>query len=113
MAELAAFIAGVKEARDLGIDKLWIESDSAAMVVAILSCKIPWQVLQKWWSISHFLDSIQWRLTHCYREANALADALANYAARQQCDRKWTSTPDFITSKVGYDALGRPYYRFT
>ncbi|XP_043717736.1 uncharacterized protein LOC122665651 [Telopea speciosissima] len=113
MAEMAASKVGIKEARELCISKLWIESDSTATVTIILSRMIPWCLMQYWWSISPFPDSIQWRITHCYREANVAVDALANHAAKGEISSIWQATPIFISQAVSWDALGWPYYRFT
>ncbi|XP_043725771.1 uncharacterized protein LOC122672347 [Telopea speciosissima] len=109
---MAAFMVGVNMACELGVDKIWIESDSAALVTTVLSRKVPWYFLQRWWSAMAFLDSIQWRITHCYREANAAADALANNAAKQKSLGFWDNPPPFIAAAVSNDAHGRPYCRF-
>ncbi|XP_043725488.1 uncharacterized protein LOC122672044 [Telopea speciosissima] len=113
MAELEAFFAGVKHAREIGVEKLWIECDSEAVVSAILSCKIPWSLMHKWGNTSTFLNSIQWRITHCYREANSAADALATQAAKRKITSCWSVPPLFIKQTMYWEALQWPFYRFT
>ncbi|XP_043717590.1 uncharacterized protein LOC122665499 [Telopea speciosissima] len=113
MAELGAFFTGMKQAQELNIGKLWIESDSAALVSAVLNHSIPWCFMQNWWTISEYLDTIQWRITHCYREANSAADALANQVAKGRSSTFWDVTPSFVAQIVNGEALSRPHYRFT
>ncbi|XP_043703245.1 uncharacterized protein LOC122653468 [Telopea speciosissima] len=96
MAELGALLMGVKKAQQMNIENLWVESDSKAVVSAILSRSIPWSFMQAWWSISSYLDIIQWRITHYFHEANSTADALANHAARERTTTFWSTTPTFV-----------------
>ncbi|XP_043717944.1 uncharacterized protein LOC122665876 [Telopea speciosissima] len=113
MAELGAFFTGVGHAREMGAENIWIECDSEAVVSTILSSKLPWYLMNKWWKASSFLDTIRWRITHCYREAKSAADALATHAAKRKCTTCWTSPPHFIMHTVYWEALERPFYRFT
>ncbi|XP_043717805.1 uncharacterized protein LOC122665721 [Telopea speciosissima] len=100
MAELGAFFTGVSQAQELAIDKLWIENDSTALVAAVLNRTYPWKYMQDWWRVVAYLDSIQWRITHCFREANSAADALATHAAKRRTSTKWDSAPSFVTCMV-------------
>ncbi|XP_043687764.1 uncharacterized protein LOC122638981 [Telopea speciosissima] len=109
---MAAFFIGIKEAQRLKVEKLWVECDSASVVSAILSSKIPWSFLQVWWSATSYFHSSQWRITHCYREGNTLADALAKRAATSKVSCIWDTMPSFILHSVVWEALGRPLYRF-
>ncbi|XP_043697757.1 uncharacterized protein LOC122648611 [Telopea speciosissima] len=111
-AEMGAFFSGIRRACDLKADKLWIECDSEATVKSILSRKFPWFHMQDWWSVSTLLDTIQWRIAHCFRESNSAADSLANFVAKRKASTVWNAPPSFILHKVSWEALEHPYYRF-
>ncbi|XP_043721220.1 uncharacterized protein LOC122668752 [Telopea speciosissima] len=109
---MKALFIGIKEAKKLKIDKLWVESDSTSVVTAILTSKLPWNFFQNWWTASEFLDTIQWRLTHCFREGNGPTDKLANHAALTKATSTWNATSRFISHLITWEAMGRPHYRF-
>ncbi|XP_043699851.1 uncharacterized protein LOC122650507 [Telopea speciosissima] len=112
-AKMAAFSIGINEVKDLEVERLWVECDSATVVTGILSSKIPWDFLQRWWTAENYLKSIQWRITHCYREGNATVDALANRVANSKTSENWNGSPNFIAHTTTWEALGRPYYRLS
>lgn len=74
-------IRAVEEAWSRGWHKLWIESDSAAIVnyIASTSFLSPWCLYNSWQNCLHLLNYIEYRNSHIYREGNQAADLLANY----------------------------------
>ncbi|XP_043720922.1 uncharacterized protein LOC122668421 [Telopea speciosissima] len=98
--EMAAFFLGIREAKELPVERLWVECDSALVVYGILASNISWDFLQQWWSAESYLSSIQWRVTHCYREGNAPADALAKWAVTNKTSEKWDDLPIFIARSL-------------
>lgn len=70
-AELKAVLRSLKLARDQGFTKIWVHSDSmvtnAEYKILATQCK-------------QLLDNPGWevKITHCFRESNKAADALAN-----------------------------------
>ncbi|KAJ4973375.1 hypothetical protein NE237_006549 [Protea cynaroides] len=71
--ELFAFVCGLYRARDMDVQKLWIGSDSVAMVVLVQRKSVPWCVLQDWISLQPFLSSISRKISHRCRETNPIA----------------------------------------
>ncbi|XP_042501990.1 uncharacterized protein LOC122079520 [Macadamia integrifolia] len=110
--EFTALMEGILKAKELQVDALWIEMDSVAMVVALQSKSIPWFVLQDWLSVKDYLNSINWKITHCFREANCIADFLAKAVAKSRNSDVNISFPPHIRSEIAHDAESRPRFRF-
>ena len=74
-----AIYAGIRQANDLGIRRIIIESDNATIINAINHIiKTPWeiaQLIEEIKSLKEDFESISFQ--HCYREANQAADFLA------------------------------------
>ncbi|ERN10962.1 uncharacterized protein LOC18439147 [Amborella trichopoda] len=47
-AEFAALFQGIEIAKEKGVERVWIECDSIAVIEAIKGRKIPWTFSQKW-----------------------------------------------------------------
>ncbi|XP_042499870.1 uncharacterized protein LOC122078067 [Macadamia integrifolia] len=77
-AEFNALIEGILLAKEKKAPSLWIESDSIAIVLAVQVRSIPWYIYQDWISCLSFLNSINLKITHCFREANIVADFLVS-----------------------------------
>ncbi|XP_077221686.1 uncharacterized protein LOC143855449 [Tasmannia lanceolata] len=88
--EIHAICTGVAAAMALGITKLWIEADSTFVVASVDKSSHPtWKNLpdiKKAWS---YLDSIDWRISHIWREANSAA----NYLSKISCPYKGENIP--------------------
>ncbi|XP_042497584.1 uncharacterized protein LOC122076339 [Macadamia integrifolia] len=111
-AEMIAVITGLEFARDMGITHLWIECDSVAVVLLISKGRIPWVCLQRWMSLTSYLNSLTWKITHCMREANPVADFLAKTAAKFEVSSPIQSWPALIAIELEVDGQSRPRYRF-
>ncbi|XP_042481160.1 uncharacterized protein LOC122061743 [Macadamia integrifolia] len=111
-AEMIAVITGLEFARDMGITHLWIECDSVAVVLLIAKGRIPWFCLQRWMSLTSYLNSLTWKITHCMREANPVADFLAKTAAKFEVSSPIQSWPVRIAIELEVDGQSRPRYRF-
>ncbi|XP_042508160.1 uncharacterized protein LOC122084146 [Macadamia integrifolia] len=81
-AKLLAVIAGLEQAKINGFQHLWIECDSTAVV------------------------------THCYREANVIADFLAKSSARFEVSYPVEAWPRLVSMELELDANQHPRYRF-
>ncbi|XP_043725773.1 uncharacterized protein LOC122672350 [Telopea speciosissima] len=113
LAEFWAILHGILLGKEKNVCRLWIESESAAVLKAIQTHLIPWKVQQLWLSLQPFLNSIQWKISHCFREANPVADFLAKLSAKGACSFVWNS--DFLAPLNGWlldDALGHQRFRF-
>ncbi|XP_042508277.1 14.7 kDa ribonuclease H-like protein [Macadamia integrifolia] len=56
--EFTALMEGIFKAKELQVEALWIELDSAAVVVALQSKSIPWFIFQDWMSVKDYLNSV-------------------------------------------------------
>ncbi|XP_042487034.1 uncharacterized protein LOC122067264 [Macadamia integrifolia] len=111
-AEFLAVIAGLEQAKINGFQHLWIECDSTAVVILLSKGLVPWFALQRWRSLLSFLNSINWKVTHCYREANVIADFLAKSSARFEVSYPVEAWPRLVSMELELDANQRPRYRF-
>ncbi|XP_042482204.1 uncharacterized protein LOC122062621 [Macadamia integrifolia] len=111
-AELEGLMHGLMKAKQLAIPFLWVESDSAALVMSIHQGKIPWMAMQRWNHLRQFLGSITWKITHNYREGNSVANFLAKKAAKSRCSTVNDAFPGHIYDMMARDESSRPSYRF-
>ena len=80
-AELRAVLRGLRIAREMGLRKLWIQVDSMVVVTLLSTSDLRFSayhgILQQ---CKILLAWGYWetRVTHCFREANQVADKLAN-----------------------------------
>lgn len=78
-AELLSLFTGLRLCRRLGIPIQFIEMDSLLLVQLLTQQKnIPWRIWHLWSELTLLLGSPSPTVTHIYREANGLADSLAN-----------------------------------
>lgn len=75
---------------------LWLESDSAAVVVAFKTDKVPWKLKESWINCKRSLQQV--KITHIWREANLVADQVANFASYLEPGREIRTSykPDWI-----------------
>ncbi|XP_042479159.1 uncharacterized protein LOC122060066 [Macadamia integrifolia] len=111
-AEIEGLMVGLMRAREMGIPCLWVETDSSAVAISIQQNKIPWFALQRWIFLQPYLESITWKITHNFREANSIADYLARDAAKTGISAINVDVPANIKDFIRRDADGRPNYRF-
>ncbi|XP_042485259.1 uncharacterized protein LOC122065524 [Macadamia integrifolia] len=111
-AEIEGLMVGLMRAWELGITCLWVETDSSAVAISIQQKKIPWFALQRWIFLQPYLESITWKITHNFREANSIADYLARDVAKTGISATNIDFPTHIKDLIRRDAEGRPNYRF-
>ena len=63
-----------------------------------------------WLNAMDIVNHMTVRVSHVYREGNAVADALAKYGASNG-DFWWDSLPLFLQSVYGFDASYRVAFR--
>ncbi|XP_042493256.1 glutamate receptor 2.1-like [Macadamia integrifolia] len=66
----------------------------------------------RWIFLQPYLESITWKITHNFREANSIADYLARDAAKTGISAINVDFPANIKDFIRRDADGRPNYRF-
>ncbi|XP_019432113.1 PREDICTED: uncharacterized protein LOC109339159 [Lupinus angustifolius] len=83
--ELHSTIKAIKMAYKKGWLNLWLEVDSI-LVLQIFkgNSKPPWKLLNDWHRCKKFLDSMNYKITHIYREGNICADKLASFGAKSR-----------------------------
>ncbi|XP_042493548.1 uncharacterized protein LOC122073093 [Macadamia integrifolia] len=69
-------------------------------------------IWQDWCCLSPYLSRIEWKLTHCYREANPVADYLGKSAARSGSSYEDPPLPALILDELRWDAKFSPRFRF-
>ena len=80
-AEIRAVLKGLQIAKELRVSKLWVQLDSKVLAEMLQVC-LAWCMQQKFLlqQCSHLLSRGDWetKVTHCFREANQVADRLTN-----------------------------------
>ncbi|XP_042477645.1 uncharacterized protein LOC122059001 [Macadamia integrifolia] len=111
-AKLEGLMVGLLRAHELAINQLWVETDSRVVVISFQQKKIPWYALQRWIYLQPFLEGIEWKITHNFREANSIADYLARDAAKIGISGSNIAFPGHVLEMMRRDADGRPNFRF-
>jgi ribonuclease HI len=112
-AELWGIIFAIEAAFDRGWNNLWIESDSMVATWALKSPSlIPWQLRNRWESCLQKLNSMNFMLTHIYREGNHCADKLASLGLSRFDFTWWSCLPFEISSGFFRNRSGLAYFRF-
>jgi len=104
-AELRGVLRGLKIAREMRIRKLWLRVDSKTVVTWLTNKS---QGLPEYYSLiqqcHHLLSWADWEIhiTHCYREANQVADILANIGTEGSLEVKIFRTPPVAVQEALY-----------
>lgn len=116
-AELQGVIRAVDIAWRGGLRRIWLECDSTQVVKLVnkLSLDVPSSVRDMWIITLGFLKQMEfYTVTHIYREGNAVADRLANYAFESASAFQfwgWNEPPEFVLKEAKIDASGLTRYR--
>lgn len=69
---------------------LWLETDSSLVVHAFKSKnQVPWQIRNRWSNALVIIRSMNFVVTHIFREGNQVADSLANYGLSSTSFEFW------------------------
>ncbi|MQM14591.1 hypothetical protein Taro_047525 [Colocasia esculenta] len=80
IAEIRAMCDGLKMVDFLGLHLSIVNTDSSALANSFKEGRCPsWRVYRWWWEANARINRSAYTITHVYREANQVADALANY----------------------------------
>ena len=115
-AEFCAFMLATEKAKDMSFPRLWMETDSVAVVTAFYKDSgIPWKMRSRWHNCMNYCRQIGCTCTHILREGNRAADALAKngQGLSMFSSQWWTSTPPFISSFLSRDSLGLSFSRIS
>ncbi|CAJ2659028.1 unnamed protein product [Trifolium pratense] len=97
-AELCAVMTAIEVAHKMKWHNLWIESDSALVVLAFHKSNIvvTWNLMNRWRNVMSLFKQMNDIVTHIYREGNQVADSLANHGCTLSSFTFWYHAPDFI-----------------
>jgi ribonuclease HI len=113
-AEVSGALRALELASQNNWTNLWIETDSALLVLAFKSSSmIPWSLRNRWNNALLKSKNMNLLVTHIYREGNVCADRLANIGLNLVNFTFWNSLPIALCSNFNRDKLGLPSYRFT
>lgn len=108
-AEASGLISGLKVAIQAGYTKLIIEGDSKLLIDCINGkCSIPWRASTLIRNIKFLACSVQEvSFTHIFREANSVADVLADIGYGSDGERIWfQKLPSEASPALFHDQLG-------
>jgi len=109
-AELRGVLRGLKIAREMGISKLSIRVDSTTVITWLTSSTADnpeyYSLIQQCQSLLSW-DEWEVRISHCFREANQVADKLANIGTEGGLAVKIFRTPPLVVHEAMYaDCMG-------
>ena len=111
-SEIMRVIIAIKIAYEKKWNKLWIESDSKLATLALKSSHIiPAKLTNRWNNCIMLLNSMEFFVSHIYREGNHGANKLANLGLSLPIFTWWSSPPIVIREDLVKNKLGLPYYR--
>ena len=113
-AELFAIAKGLELCWEKGINKIWVETDSQVAISLIVKDQLGhWTLQAVLTRIRAMCALLDVRFTHIYREANAVADYLANEECCNQGSLLATVEPTQgrLKGLLRLDRLGCPYIR--
>ena len=111
-------LMGVIKAIDFAVlhnwTSIWLESDSTYVVYLLSnwSTKVPWSLRSRWIRCLKIIESINFRVSHIFREGNKVADDLSKFAVNHEAPMWWFEVPDFCKRSYGDDLIGQGGYRF-
>jgi len=77
----------------------WLGSDSMLEVNAFSNSDIvTWHLSNIWFNCMKLINSMNFVVSHIFREGNQCTDSLANFSITIQGLFSWKSSPSFVTS---------------
>ncbi|MCH99434.1 ribonuclease H protein [Trifolium medium] len=101
-AELCGAMRAIEIASQNHWHNIWIETDSALVVSAFQKPQnpVPWPIRNRWKNTLHMAKSMNFIITHIFREGNQVADLLANHGLTLDSIFYWHLPPLFIMELV-------------
>jgi ribonuclease HI len=112
-AETCGVLRAIEVAYENNWHNLWIETDSTSVVAAFTNPKklVAWSLRNRWKNVKFMLSQMNYIITHTYREANTVADHLANMGLSLFSYTAWSLAPSFISEDMARNKLGFPGFR--
>lgn len=96
-AELCGAMRAIKIAHQRNWSILWLETDSALVVLAFKkSNQVPWSLRNRWNNVSLLFRKVDFIISHIYREGNKVADSFANLGLTLDALQFWNVAPDSV-----------------
>lgn len=112
-AELCAFMRAIAIAKHHNWHNIWIETDSALVLMASKHPeKVPWELRNRWCNSMVLFRHLNCMVSHVFREGNKVADALANHVVSLTSLSIWFDVPLFINDSFLHNKSGLPAFRF-
>ena len=115
-AETWALLIGLQTCKNRGFENIRVQSDSLLLVEIIQQrIQCPWEIRREIRQILKLLEDPA-HLSHCYREANTVADALSNVGTSHPHQQvkiydSFTMLPRVARGAIFLDKLGLPSVR--
>jgi ribonuclease HI len=112
IAELSGAMRAIEIASHNNWHNLWLETDSSLVVFAKSSKIVPWSLKNRWLNCQRLISSMNFIVTHLFREGNDAADCLANLGLYLTEFLYLLDAPLCINSSLARNKLGMPCFRF-
>ncbi|GAU23975.1 hypothetical protein TSUD_327760 [Trifolium subterraneum] len=111
-AEIMGAILAIECASNKNWNQIWLECDSKLVVLAFMSPHIiPWQLKNRWLNCITKINSMNFCISHIYREGNHCADKLASLGLTLNDYTWWDIAPMIIRKDLVSNRLGLPFFR--
>ena len=112
-AELSGAMRAIELANTFQWKNLWLEADSELVVKAFKNpYLVPWRLKNRWMNCLQLTLSMNFVITHIYREGNQCADTLASIGFNVAHLTVWNVLPDCVRAEFVKNRLGLPNFRF-
>ncbi|KAK2444758.1 hypothetical protein QL285_015762 [Trifolium repens] len=93
-------------------NNLWLETNSTLVVLAFKSYSlVPWVLSNRWHNCLLLTQSMNFIVSHIFREGNFCADGLANIGLFLDRLTFWNELPLVTKDNFDADRLGKPFFR--
>ncbi|CAJ2646936.1 unnamed protein product [Trifolium pratense] len=111
-AELCGAMQAIEIAAFKNWNNLWLETDSTLVVKAFKSSSlVPWALRNRWLNCLLLTQSMNFVVSHVFREGNFCADSLANIGLTLDRLTIWNDVPLVIKDSFEANRLGKPFFR--
>ncbi|GAU47191.1 hypothetical protein TSUD_350560 [Trifolium subterraneum] len=112
VAELCGAMNAIEIAASKNWNNLWLETDSTLVVLAFKSSLlVPWALSNRWRNCLLLTQSMNFIVSHIFREGNFCADGLANVGLFLDRLTFWNEIPFVIKDNFDANRLGKPFFR--
>ncbi|GAU35907.1 hypothetical protein TSUD_69400 [Trifolium subterraneum] len=113
VAEIMGVVLAIECASNKHWNCLWLECDSQLVSLAFKNPRIiPWQLKNRWKNCITKINTMNFFISHVYREGNNCADKLASLGLSLNQFTWWDNPPMVIRGDLFRNRLGLPCYRF-